>query len=121
MVVLKSDNGLAKNGVMWRSVWGNKGLIDSYVPFLECLHHLVIQLVKHVTAIIAREGAFSRESSVDSQRRKLSIGFWKGRQFVCIPIIHFGRDVSVAKSNVDLTSWFANTVSGDETIIDCGG
>ena len=34
-----------------------------------------MQLVKHVSAVIAREGAFSIENAVESQRWTLSIGF----------------------------------------------
>ena len=80
-----------------------------------------MQLVNHVSAVIVREGAYSIEFSVDSHRRTLSVGFWEGKQFVCMPIVHCGRDVPPAKSYVDLMSRLLSASSGDATIICCGG
>ena len=85
------------------------------------LHHLFVELVKHVSAIIARERAYSIEFAVDSHRRTLNIGFWEGKQFVCKPILHCGRDVSPTKVYIDLMSRPLSAVSGDATIICCGG
>ena len=39
------------------------------------LHHLFLELVKHVSSVIAREGAYSIEFFVDSRRRTLSLCF----------------------------------------------
>ena len=80
-----------------------------------------VQLVKHVSAVIAREGAYSIEFAADSQRRTLSIGFWRGKQFVCMPIVRCGRDVSPTKGYIDLMSRLLSAVSNDATIICCGG
>ena len=85
------------------------------------LHHLFVEIVKHVSAIIAREGAYSIEFAVDSHRRILSIGFWEGKQFVCMPIVHCGRDVSSTKGSTDLMSRLLSAISGEATIICCGG
>ena len=85
------------------------------------MHHLFVELVKHVSALIAREGAYSIEFSVDSQRRTLSVGFWEGKQFVCMPKLHCGRDVSPTKSYIDLMSRLLSSTFGDATIICCGG
>ena len=57
-----------------------------------------------MSAVIAREGAHSIEFAVDSHRRTLSITFWEDKQFVCMPIVHFGRDVSPTKGYIDLLS-----------------
>ena len=56
-----------------------------------------------------------------SRRRTLSIGFWEGKQFVCMPIVHCGRDVPPTKSYIDLMSRLLSAISGDATIICCGG
>ena len=74
------------------------------VMFQGLLHHLFVELVKHVSSVIAREGAYSIEFSVISHRRTLSVGFWEGRHFVCMPMLHCGRDVPPTKSYIDLVS-----------------
>ena len=67
------------------------------VMFQGLLHHLFVELVKHVSSVIAREGAYSIEFSVGSHRRTLSGGFWEGKRFVCMPMLHCGRDVPPTK------------------------
>ena len=89
--------------------------------FQGLLHHLFVELVKHVSSVIAREGAYSIEFSVSSHRRTLSLCFWEGKRLVCLPILHCGRDVSPTKSYIDLVSRLLSAVSGDATIICCGG
>ena len=74
-----------------------------------------------MSAVIAREGAYSIEFSLDSRRRTLSIGVSEGRQFVCMRIVHCATDVPPAKSCVDLMSRLLSAISGDATIICCGG
>ena len=91
------------------------------VMFQGLLHHLFVELLKHVSSVIAREGANSIEFSVGSHRRTLSVGFWKGKLFVCMPMLHCGRDVPPAKSYIDLVSRLLSAVSGDATIVCCGG
>ena len=91
------------------------------VMFQGLLHHLFVELVKHVSSVIAREGAYSIEFSVGSHRRTLSVGFWGGTRFVCMPMSHCGRDVPPTKSYIDLASRFLSAISGDATIICCGG
>ena len=91
------------------------------VMFHGLLHHLFVELVKHVSSVIAREGAYSIEFSVGSCRRTLSVGFWEGKRFVCMPILHCGRDVPPKKSYFDLVSRLLSAISGDATIICCGG
>ena len=51
------------------------------VMFQGLLPHLFVELVKHVSSVIAREGAYSIEFSVGSHRRTLSVGFWEGKMF----------------------------------------
>ena len=80
-----------------------------------------MELVKHVSAVIAREWAYSIEIPVDSCRRTLSVGFWEGKQLACMPILYCGRGVPPAKSYVDLMSRLLSAISGDATIICCGG
>ena len=91
------------------------------VMFQGLLHHLFVELVKHVSSVIAREGAYSNEFSVGSHRRTLSVGFWEGKPFVCMPMLHCGRDVPPKKSYIDLVSRLLSAISGDATIICCGG
>ena len=93
----------------------------SVVMFQGLLHHLFVELVKHVLSAIAREGAYSIEFSVGSHRRTLSVGFWEGKRFVCMPKLHCGRDVPPTKSYIDLVSRLLSAISGDATIICCGG
>ena len=76
-----------------------------------------MKLVKHVSAVNSREGAYSIEFSMDSRRRTLSAGFWEGKQFVCMPILHCGRDVSPTKSYIDLMSRLLSALSGDATVV----
>ena len=85
------------------------------------MHHLIVELVKHVLVVITREGAYSIEFSVDSHRRTLSVGFWEGKRSVCMTMLHCGRDVPPAKIYVDLMSRRLSAISGDATIICCGG
>ena len=91
------------------------------VMFQGLLHHLFVELVKHVSSVIAREGAYSIEFSVGSYRRTLSVGFWEGKRFVCMPMLHCGRDVPPTKSYIDLISRLLSAISGDATIMCCGG
>ena len=89
--------------------------------FQGLLHHLFLELVKHVSSVIAREGAYSIELFVDSRRRTLSLCFWEGKRFLCLPMLHCGRDVPPTKSYIDLVSRLLSAISGDATIICCGG
>ena len=58
---------------------------------------------------------------VDSRRRTLSLCFWEGKRFLCLPMLHCGRDVPPTKSYIDLVSRLLSAISGDATIICCGG
>ena len=91
------------------------------VMFQGLLHHLFVELVKHVSSVIAREGAYSIEFSLGSHCRTLSVGFWESKRFVCMLMLHCGRDVPPTKSYIDLVSRLLSAVSGDATIICCGG
>ena len=89
--------------------------------FQGLLHHLFPELVKHVSSVIAREGAYSIEFFVDSRRRTLSLCYWEGKRFLCLPMLHCGRDIPPTKSYIDLVSRLLSAISGDATIICCGG
>ena len=89
--------------------------------FQGLLHHLFLELVKHVASVIAREGAYSIEFCVSSYRRTLSLCFWEGKRLVCLPMLHCGRDVPPTKSYIDLVSRLLSAISGDATIICCSG
>ena len=89
--------------------------------FQGLLYHLFVELVKHVSSVIAREGAYSIEFSVGSDRRILSVRFCESKRFVCMPMLHCGRDVPPTKSYNDLVSRLLSAISGDATIICCGG
>ena len=92
-----------------------------FVMFQGLLHHLFLELVKHVSSVSAREGAYSIEFSVGSHRRTLSLGFVEGKRFVCLSMLPCGRDVPPTKSYIDLVSRLLSAFSGDATIICCGG
>ena len=89
--------------------------------FQRLLHLLFVELVKHVSSVIAREGAYSIEFSVGSHLRTLSVGFWEGKRFVCMPMLHCGRDVPPTKKYIDLVSRLLSAISGGATITCCGG
>ena len=74
-----------------------------------------------MSSVIAREGAFSIEFFVDSRRRILILCFWEGKRFLCLPMLHCGRDVPPTKSYIDHVSRLMSSISGDSTIICCGG
>ena len=74
-----------------------------------------------MTSVIAREGAYSIELFVDSRRRTLSLCFWEGKRFLCLPILHCGRDVPPTKNYNDLLSRLMSAISGDAAINCCGG
>ena len=74
-----------------------------------------------MSAVIAREGAYSIEFSVGRCHRTLSVGFWEGKRFVSMPMLHCGRDVPPTKSYIDLVSRLLSAISGDATSICSGG
>ena len=82
---------------------------------------MFVELVKHVSAVVAREGANSIEFTVDSHRKTLIVEFWEGKCFVCMPMLYCGRDVPPTKSYIDLVSRLLSAIAGDATIICCGG
>ena len=57
---------------------------------------------------------------MDSRCRTLSLCFWEGKRFLCLPMLHCGRDVPPTKSYIDLVSRLLSAISGDATIICCG-
>ena len=89
--------------------------------FQGLLHHLFLELVKHVSSVIARDGAYSIEFSVGSRHRKLTLCFQESKRLVCLPMLHCGRDVPPTKSYIDLVSRLLGAISGDATIFCCGG
>ena len=108
--------------------WGSRVEIRGWVfwfllnvIFQGLLQHLFLELVKHVSSVIAREGAYSIEFSVGSHRRTLIVGFWEGKRFVCMPMLPCGRDIPPTKSYSDLVSRLLSAISGDATIICWGG
>ena len=74
-----------------------------------------------MASVIGREGAYSIEFCVISHRRTLSLCFWEGKRLVCLPMLHCGRDVPPRESCIDLVSRLLSAISGDATIICCGG
>ena len=73
-----------------------------------------------MSSVIAREGAYSIDFFVDSRRRTLSLCFWEGKRFLCLPMLHCGRDVPPTKNYIDFVSRLMSAISGDATII-CSG
>ena len=53
--------------------------------FQGLLHHLFLELVKHVSSVIAREGAYSIEFSVGSHHSTLSLCFGRASVWCACP------------------------------------
>ena len=106
-------------------VWAQNGccalLLTIYIFFQALLHQCFVRLLKHLTAILEREKMFSLEVESTTTRWNLSLTFWEGKELVTIIIAHCGRDVSVAKKTVLLSSQLLSAVSTKPRIICCGG
>ena len=61
--------------------------------FHALLHHCLIYLLKHIAVVLEREKVYSLEFTTTSVRRKRSISFWEGKDFIIMKIAHCGRDV----------------------------
>ena len=119
--VKRRQETLHETGVSKVEIRGWGFVFMWFVMFQGLLHHLFLELVKHVSSVIAREGAYSIEFSVGSRHRTLSLCFWEGQRLVCLPMLHCGRDVPPTKSYIDLVSRLLSAISADATIICCGG
>ena len=97
-------------------------LLFDHINLIQALlYHCFVRLLKHLSAILRREGVYSLEFQSTTNRRNLSITFWEGRELVTMTIAHCGRDVSVMKSTVLLSSQLLNAVSTEPRIVCCGG
>ena len=89
--------------------------------FQVLLHHCFVRLLKYLAAILGREKVNSLEFQSTTTRRNLSITFWEGRELVKMTIAHCGRDVTVMKNTVLLSSQMLSAVSTEPRIVCCGG
>ena len=91
------------------------------VMFYALLHHCFVYLLKHIAVVLEREKVYSLEFTSTSVRRKLSIGFWEGKDLVTMTVAQCGRDVPSVKSSVLLCSQILSAISLEPVIIFCAG
>ena len=78
-------------------------------------------LMEHLVDITDIEGVSSGEFRITTTRRNLNASFWEGKELVTKVIANCGRDVSVVKSFVALTTRLVRVTFMDATIISCAG
>ena len=105
----------------WLGIGQMSFCFDHICLFQALLHHCFVRLLKHLAAILGREKVYSLKFESTTMRRNLSVSFWEGKELVTMTIAHCGRDVSVVKSNVLLSSQLLSAISTEPRIICCGG
>ena len=85
------------------------------------LHHLLLELMRHIADVVGKEGVLSLEFKSSAVRRILSLCFWEGKNLVMMAVTHCGRDVPVVKGNVSMVGQLLSVVSMSTTIVCCGG
>ena len=91
------------------------------VLFQAILHHLLMELMRHIADMVGKEGVLSLEFRSSAVRRSLSLCFWEGKNLVMTALTHCSRDVPVVKGNVSTVGQLLSVVSTDPTIVCCGG
>ena len=89
--------------------------------FQAILHHLFMELMRHIADIVGKEGVLSPEFKISAVRRNLSLCFWEGKNLVMMALTHCCRDVPVVKGNVSMVGQLLSVVSTDPTSVCCGG
>ena len=96
-------------------------VINLTVLFQAILHHLFMELMRHIADVVDKEGVLSFEFKSSAVRRSLSLCFWEGENLVMMALTHCGRDVPVVKGNVSMVGQLLSVVSLGPTIVCCGG
>ena len=63
-----------------------------HVFFQALLHHCFVVLLKHIALVLECEKVYSLEFTTTGIRRKLSIGFWEGKDLVTMTVAQCDRD-----------------------------
>ena len=96
-------------------------VINLTVLFQAILHHLFVELMRHIADVVGKKGVLSLESKSSAVRRSLSLFFWEGKNLVMMALTHCRRDVPVVKGNVSMVGQLLSVVSMGPTIVCCGG
>ena len=89
--------------------------------FQAILHHLFMELMRHIADVVGKKGVLSLEFKSSAVRRSLSLSFWEGKKLVTMALTHCGRDVPVVKGNASMVGQLLSVVSLSPTIVCCGG
>ena len=118
-------NGQESSILPWRSKMWCSGWVSRKFVMLVCFRDCCIICSCSLWSIcrlsLLVKGQNRLNFFVELQRRTLSIGFWEGKQFVCMPFVHCGRHFSATKGYFDLGSRLLSAISSDATSIWCGG
>ena len=85
------------------------------------LHHLILELLRHIADVVGKEGVLSLEFKRSAVRRSSSLCFWEGKNLVMMALTHCSRDVPVVKGNMSLVAQLLSLVSTGPTFVCCGG
>ena len=89
--------------------------------FQAILHHLFMELMRHIEDMVSEEGVLSLELKSSAVRPSLSLCFWEGKNLMMMALAHCGRDVPVLKGIVSMVGQLLSVVSTGPTIVCCGG
>ena len=108
---------------MWYEIRENirPQVIILTVLFQAILHHLFMELMRHIADVVGKEGVLSLEFKSSAVRRSLILCFWEGKNLVMMALTHCSGDVPVVKGNVSMVGQLLSVVSANPTIVCCGG
>ena len=67
-------------------------LILSTVLIQAILHHLFMELMRHIADVVGKEGVLSLEFKSSAVYRSLCLCFWEGKILVMMALTQCGRD-----------------------------
>ena len=107
---------------MWYEIRENirPQVIILTVLFQAILHHLFMELMRHIADVVGKEGVLSLEFKSSAVRRSLILCFWEGKHLVMMALTHSSGDVPVVKGNVSIVGQLLSVVSANPTIVCCG-
>ena len=77
--------------------------------------------MRHLADVVGKEAVLSLEFKSSAVRRSLSLCFWEGKNLTMMALTYCSRDVAVVKGNVSMVGQLLSVVSGNPTIVCCGG
>ena len=96
-------------------------VINFTMLFQAILHHLFMELMRHIADVVGKEGVLSLEFKSSAVCRSLSLCFWEGKNVVMMALTHCSRDLPVVKGNVSMVGQLLSVVSANPIIVCCGG